>query len=327
MRVSVIIPAYNAAKTITQTLQALSRQDFKQGYEVIVVDDGSSDQTTRLVAQFPSVILFTQTNAGPAAARNAGASRATGEFLCFTDSDCVPHTDWISRLIDGFKAPEIAVVCGSYGIANPDNQLAFSIHQEILFRHAVLVPDYPKVFGSYNFAIKKQTFDAVGGFNTAYRCASGEDNDLSYRLLAQGNRIFFERKALVDHYHTTRVAKYLSEQFRHGFWRFKMYADHPQMVVGDNYTFWKDMIEVPWSLACAIILFCVVIGLPLFSVFLFLLASLFIFEIIFAKVMIKNIFKFFFFSYIMFLRAFVRSFGLSTGIAYYISKKIKKISK
>ena len=243
--VSVIIPAYNASATIGQALNALSRQNCFQPFEVIVVDDGSSDKTAEIVASFPSVRYIRQDNAGPAAARNHGARLAQGEYLAFTDSDCIPHEDWISQLMSGFSQPHVGVVAGSYGIANPKSRLARGIHKEILWRHQHLMPDFPNSFGSYNFCVRKNVFDAVGGFNTAYRTASGEDNDLSYKITGSGWRIYFERKAFVDHYHPTRVVKYLKEQFRHGFWRLKMYMDHPRMMRGDGYTYWKDIIEMP----------------------------------------------------------------------------------
>ena len=66
------------------------------------------------------------------------------------------------------------------------------------FRHRVLMPEFPKAFGSYNFMIRREAFEAVGGFNASYRRASGEDNDLSYKIIRREGRIFFRRDACVD---------------------------------------------------------------------------------------------------------------------------------
>ncbi len=310
MTVSVIIPAYNASATIARALEALAKQDCRQPFEVIVVDDGSTDDTAAVVKRFPSVIYVRQDNAGPAAARNHGARMAKGQHLCFTDSDCVPHTDWITLLLRGFSVPDIGVVCGSYGIANSQSRLARGIHAEIMFRHAHLLPDFPKAFGSYNFCVRKEVFDRVGGFQTGYRQASGEDNDLSYKILKAGHRIYFQRQALVDHHHTTQLGKYLKEQFRHGFWRVKMYAEHPDMAKGDDYTFWKDMIEVPWAAAC--------VSVPVLSLFFLL------FQMFFACRMLRGFFDIFFFTFVMFFRAFARTFGLSTGICYFLPRILQK---
>ncbi|MBI4309946.1 MAG: glycosyltransferase [Candidatus Omnitrophica bacterium] len=327
MTVSVIIPAYNAAPTIARTLEALACQDYKDPFEVIVVDDGSTDHTAAVAQSFSWVRCARQDNAGPAAARNHGARLAQGLYLCFTDSDCIPHPDWISCLLRGFGAKDIAVVCGSYGIANPGSLLASGIHGEIIFRHRHLMPDFPKAFGSYNFCVRKEVFDRVGGFQAGYRQASGEDNDLSYRILAAGGRLYFERQALVDHYHTTRTAKYLKEQFRHGFWRAKMYLEHPGMVKGDDYTFWKDVLEVPWAAGCVIAMaasiFITAFKAPVYFLFVLFLA----FEVLFAFRMLRGIFTGFFFGFVMYVRAFSRAFGLSTGIFYFLAQKAAKIFK
>lgn len=327
MDLSVVIPAYNAAASITQTLNALKRQDYPGDFEIIVVDDGSTDATPAIVQGMAGVRYVRQDNAGPAAARNHGARLAAGGHLAFTDSDCSPRPDWLSRLMAGFGPSDVAVVAGSYGIANPEHRLARCIHQEILLRHAHLMPQFPKSFGSYNFCVKKEVFDRVEGFYTGYREASGEDNDLAYKILKAGGRIHFERKALVDHYHTTRVVKYLREQFRHGFWRARMYADHPHMAKGDDYTFWKDMLEVPWSAACIAGLFLAAAFNGTFAfknILYFLWLPFLVFEAAFAFAFFAKKIDAIFFSFVMFFRAFARTFGLSTGFFYFCMKKEQK---
>jgi glycosyltransferase involved in cell wall biosynthesis len=341
--VSVIIPAYNASATIGQVLEALSKQNVSKPFEVIVVDDGSSDNTADIVRSFIGAGLepartkyIRQENAGPASARNHGAQLARGEFLAFTDSDCIPHEDWISQLMEGFSRgdpagrpyayqpsrPNIGAVAGSYGIANPQSALARCIYKEILWRHAHLMPDFPNSFGSYNFCVKKNVFDAVGGFNTAYRTASGEDNDLSYKITQSGWRICFQRKALVDHYHQTLVVKYLKEQFRHGFWRVKIYQDHPRMMKGDGYTYWKDIIEMPLGVCflggIALSIFhCV----RLIDVLGFVLFPFLVFEILCALIMTGCFFDGIFFGFVLLCRAFLRMFGFSTGFLVLSFKK------
>lgn len=323
MNLSVIIPAYNAQKTIGQTLKALTEQDFSQPFEVIVVDDGSTDKTADVVHSFSHVRYVYQPNAGPATARNHGAKLAQGEKLAFTDSDCIPHKDWIAQLLQGFNQERVGAVMGSYGIANAESLLASCIYKEILFRHQHLLSDFPKVFGSYNFCIKKRVFEEVGGFEASYRNASGEDNDLSYKVLQAGNCIYFQRLALVDHYHPTQVKKYLKEQFRHGLWRVQMYAAHPTMAKGDGYTFWKDILEVPLSLMVLAGIVLTPLGFLTYkSLILFLFVPFLCFEIIFAHFMICNVYKDFFWGFIMFLRSLSRTLGFSTGILLFFGKKI-----
>ena len=320
--VSVIIPAYNASATIARTLTALKNQDYSGGFEVIVVDDGSSDDTAQIVRSFSSVRYVRQDNAGPASARNHGARQAQGEFLAFTDSDCVPHQDWISQLLKAFGEIQVGVVAGSYGIANPESRLAWCVWSEIVWRHERLMPDFPNAFGSYNFCVKKNVFEAVGGFNSDYPHASGEDNDLSYKITESGGRIYFQRKALVDHYHPTVVRRYLKEQFRHGFWRVKMYADHPRMMQGDGYTYWKDIVEMPLCGAVVLAAVLSVLGFAAFRDIIYLLLLFFlVFEILSAFFFTHRFFQGIFFGFILFFRAFARMFGFSTGILSLLLKK------
>ncbi len=328
LSVSIIIPAYNCEKTILQTLQCSFDQAYKDIKDVIVVDDGSTDRTAQIVQSVKGVTYVYQNNAGPAAARNRGVKEATGDVVFFTDSDCLPQRGWIDNSIKHFDNPGIAAVAGSYGIANQNNRLARCVHKEILFRHRVLMPQYPKVFGSYNVGIRKDVFKEVEGFDVSYRYASGEDNDLSYKILKAGYKIYFESQSFVDHFHPTKIKKYLREQYVHGFWRMKMYLKYPNMIRGDDYTFWKDIVEIPLS-------FFIVLGAAL-SIISFLFVKiftasavlfLFFIQAYYVCVMFNSFFDSFFFSFVMFFRAFARMFGFSSGVLYFLFNKKTKKSK
>ena len=271
---------------------------------------------------------FSQKNAGPATARNKGIQESRGELIAFTDADCVPSPSWISLLVKNFTDTKIAVVAGSYGIINRENSLAMSIHREIRFRHLHLMPKFPKSFGSYNFCAKRNILVDLGGFDTTYRFASGEDNDLSYKILKAGYKIYFDPDAIVDHHHPDEVWGYLKSQFRHGFWRAKMYKDHPKMTKGDDYTFWKDMLEVPLVIASLLFLLGWVshiswLTLLGYGSFCFLLGV----EFFYAFRVTKD------FSYVPFwgsvttLRAYARTFGFLFGLVEFFLPKASKKSK
>lgn len=238
-----VIPAFNAEKTIGPVVHAAREQDWSAGLEVIVVDDGSTDQTASQAEQAGAKVLR-QSNQGPAAARNTGWRAAQGQVVLFTDSDCKPHNDWAKRLLSGFTTPGVGAVAGSYGIWNPQSWLARNIHKEIENRHSKM-DGFIRVFGSYNVAIKKEVLEKLNGFDESYRRASGEDNDLSYRMLKTGFTIGFRREALVDHLHQESILAYLREQARHGYYRMLMYRTHPEMIRGDDYTRLKDIVEPP----------------------------------------------------------------------------------
>ena len=102
--VSVIVPVYNAKETLGECLSAIGNQVLNGiPLEVIVVDDGSSDGTAAVATRFTGVILVRQPNRGPAAARNAGARKASGDILLFTDADCVPAGNWITEMVGPFS--------------------------------------------------------------------------------------------------------------------------------------------------------------------------------------------------------------------------------
>jgi glycosyltransferase involved in cell wall biosynthesis len=244
--ISVVIPAFNAEATISKVVEAVRGQDLSEELEVIVVDDGSTDQTAAKARQSGAVVVR-QESRGPAGARNTGWRTAHGMTVLFTDSDCRPHRDWARKLLAGFTDPEVAAVAGSYGIWNPQSWLARHIHAEIMDRHAGM-PSSIRAFGSYNVAIRKEVLEKLDGFDDNYPRASGEDNDLSYRILEAGFTIAFRREALVDHLHQESIVPYLREQARHGYYRMLLYRTHPKMVTGDDYTRIKDMVEPPLAL-------------------------------------------------------------------------------
>jgi glycosyltransferase involved in cell wall biosynthesis len=242
VKVSVAIPAYNVQKTIGQAAaQSLAQAKGSLEVEVIVVDDGSTDNTSDVAASAGAKVIRQQ-NAGPASARNTGWKSAKGSLICFTDADCIPSPDWMVNLLEGFTDMTVGAVAGSYDIANDNSWLARYVHQEIIERHSRM-PSWIRAFGSYNVAIPRYVLEATGGFNPAYRTASGEDNDLSYRIIQKGWRIAFRPQAKVAHHHPERLWRYLKEQYRHGFWRAKLYKEHPNMIGGDDYTRLRDKFE------------------------------------------------------------------------------------
>lgn len=231
MLISVIIPAYNAAATLPLCIEACLKQSYSS-IEVIVVDDGSTDDTAAAARRYP-ITYLQQKNQGPAAARNRGAENAQGSFLAFTDADCIPEIDWIEKLAAGLSTGVVGVG-GSYGIANGDRLLAKMIHEEIMVRHSRFegAVDY---LGSFNVLYDAHAFRAVGGFDENFKTASGEDNDLAYRLYDKGGQLRFVQGAKVSHHYPTRLWPYLRTQARHGFWRVKLVAKHGRRKYGDQY--------------------------------------------------------------------------------------------
>ncbi|MBI2423146.1 MAG: glycosyltransferase [Candidatus Hydrogenedentes bacterium] len=244
MKVSVIVPVYNSEHTLAACLQACLAQSLGD-YEIIVVDDGSTDDSARLARQFP-VRVVSQPNAGPAAARNRGAAMAAGERLAFTDADCVPREDWLCQLAGAF-APGVVATGGTYDIANEAALLARLIHAEILARHKRFSGEVD-FLGSFNVMYDAAAFHEAGGFDTRFKQASGEDNDLAYRLQDRGGKLLFVPEAAVAHHHPERLWRYLLTQMRHGYWRVFLYRLHPRRARGDAYAGPLDLLAPPATL-------------------------------------------------------------------------------
>jgi len=320
--ISVCVPVYNASATILVFLEAIAKQQTNYAYEVVLVDDGSTDHTSDLCFQwkelhkdFPLTVVR-QENAGPASARNRAATEAKGDILCFTDSDCKPMPDWLEVSASALAShPEAGAVGGTYDIANPQSELARAIHYEILWRHAGMGV-FIRFAGSYNLSVRRKVFEALGGFSTKYRAASAEDNDFSYRLLKAGWKIVFEPKSKVAHHHTEQLPKYLKEQYRHGYWRAFLYGRHPDMAGPDDYTKLKDIVEIPLAL-CTSTIFPLSFIMPVFIWFFLLLLLALATLQFYQGIMVKRFsgkINTAYFSFVVLLRAFFRSFGFVSGL-------------
>jgi len=252
MRVAIVIPAYNAVRTIGVCLEACLKQTHPVA-DIVVVDDGSSDETAVIAEGYERVRVIQQANAGPAAARNRGAAATDGDLIAFTDSDCVPHADWIARLVAGFVDENTGGVGGTYGIANPDVALARMIHDEIQMRHERFGSEVD-FLGSFNVAYRRTVFEAVGGFDASFTAASAEDNDLAYRILDAGFRLRFADDAIVAHHHPERWWPYLRTQAKHGYWRMRLYWKHTSRVRGDQYASRLELSAPPATLLFTVML-------------------------------------------------------------------------
>ena len=170
--VSIVIPAYNAASTIGQTIEACRNQDYPSDkIEIIVVDDGSKDNTKEAALRF-GIKYISQKKTGPASARNSGWRNSKGGAICFTDADCIPEPDWVSKLVRHYGVSAIGAVAGSYSVHGSPYLLDKFVHYEIRDRH-LRMPEFINSFGTYNVMIKRHVLEAVKGFNAEYYSASG----------------------------------------------------------------------------------------------------------------------------------------------------------
>jgi glycosyltransferase involved in cell wall biosynthesis len=236
-KISVVIPAYNAAGTLAQCLAALRRQvDVPGPFEVIVVDDGSDDATAEVARRF-GVTLLQQSHAGPAAARNRGIQAARGELVFFTDADCIPADDWLTAMAQPFVAwPQVVGCKGVYATRQRELIARFvQTEYEVKYR-AMAAHEAIDFVDTYSAGYRRTVLLAAGGFDPSFPSASVEDAELAFRLAAQGKHLILNQAAVVWHHHPRTLFQYLRRKALYGFWRARVYARHPSKLRGDSYT-------------------------------------------------------------------------------------------
>ena len=153
------------------------KNQSSKNYEIIVVDDGSKDNTLNIVKKFRGVKLIKQIHKGPASARNLGVKHSKGGVVLFTDADCVPNKDWINNMVQPFKDKKIVGVVGTYKTLNKDSLIARFTGYEIMERHKKLKKErYTDFIGTYSAAYKKIFFLKFGGFDEKFSTSYGEDS-------------------------------------------------------------------------------------------------------------------------------------------------------
>ncbi len=237
MRASIIVPAHNASATIELCLQALLSQT-RSSCEIIVVDDGSTDDTRARAAACGSVRLIHTPHLGAAAARNRGAREAGGEILLFTDADCEPAPDWIERMLAPFADPSCSVV-GVKGVyrTRQKEPVARFVQLEYEEKYAQMSRENAIDFvDTYSAAYRRDVFLANRGFDESFPAASVEDQEFSFRLAKQGLILKFAADAAVYHRHVTSVQAYWKRKFRIGYWKVHLHRRHPDKVWRDSHT-------------------------------------------------------------------------------------------
>ncbi len=237
---SIVIPVFNAQNTIKLCLDSVVCQNYPEDkYEIICVDDGSTDSSLEIINSFQSRVNIksaTQQNSGPAMARNRGAHLAKGSIVVFTDSDCELSTDWLNEMLKPFEDEHVGGVQGRYKTKQKElSALLDQIDIEGRYRKMMKNKDIDSI-GTYSAAYRLKLFLDLGGFNTKYKVACGEDIEFSYLVSKNGYKMVFANNAVCYHTHPETLKKYLKTKFSRGYWRTLLYKNNKDKIVNDSYT-------------------------------------------------------------------------------------------
>ena len=213
-KISVIVCSYNGARTIRDTLDGLQRLEYPN-FELIVVSDGSTDQTAAIAREYPVNLIATE-NRGLSSARNTGAEAATGEIVAYTDDDAYPDPHWLTYLAHTFMTTDYAAV-GGPNIAPPgDGRLAECVaHSPGGPVHVLLNDRDAEHIPGCNMAFRRAALLDIGGFDPRFRTA-GDDVDVCWRIQQRGWKIGFNPAAMVWHHRRNSLRMYWKQQKGYG---------------------------------------------------------------------------------------------------------------
>ena len=224
---SIVVPTYRRTQKLADCLSSLARQTCPATeYEVIVVDDAAADaamaaEIRRITTTARPFVcrLLSQDRRGAAAARNAGASLARGRLLAFTDDDCQPAPDWLNRLARRMSAVGDAALAGGRVINTLTGDRFASASQalvDFLCAHFNCDEGHARLLTSNNLCVPTGAFRELGGFDTAFSGAGGEDREFCLRWAHAGRRSVYVPEAVVYHAHDMTLAGFLRQHYAYG---------------------------------------------------------------------------------------------------------------
>lgn len=263
--VSIVVPVYNGERTIEKCIKSLLNIEYpKENYEIIIVDNNSTDTTVEIVKKYP-VKLLHEKKQSSYAARNFGVKNAKGEIVAFADADCIADKGWLRQLVKNFKDEAIAGVGGEILAYTPENIIErYSVKSNILsqknFFEFVFVNLKMPFIATANAAYKKEILKEIGLFDDSF--TSGGDVDLAWRITFKGYKIVYEPKALIYHWHRTTLYGLFRQFFRYGEGQPKLFKKHNAIFskkyaidMIPNFGYFRIpcnlMIRLPWRILTA----------------------------------------------------------------------------
>ncbi len=241
--VSVVVCAHDAADTLDDCLTSLADLNYPD-VEVIVVNDGSKDETGSVARRYPDVRVIDIPNGGLSAARNAGLAAAGGDIVAYTDADCRVDADWLTYLVHPMLVSDVVGVGGPNVVPTDDPWVAQCVARAPGGPTHVMLDDrIAEHVPGCNMAFRRESLVAVYGFNPVYLRA-GDDVDICWRLQAKNLQVAFAPAALVWHHRRASLRAYWRQQVGYGEGEAWLDAHHPEKFLAGQMV-WRGRIYSP----------------------------------------------------------------------------------
>lgn len=253
---SIIIPTYNRKNEIKECIEEIYKQEYSSDrYEVIIVDDGSTDNTKDALEQLKKRLqnfkYYIRSNEGPGNARNYGATKADGKILVFIDSDCRMMPGFLNIIEGFFIEHDDVAACSGDAISIFKNKLFLPLSEyykkEKEEKNITYTLDKLSPFFKLRTdccAVKKDVFFALGGFSDKFSKSLGEDLELGYRMMNSGYKVGFLSRLLVSHHQRANLKDILIRSYRFGMHdtiHFKNYFNKAFVIEFSSFPFLKSI--------------------------------------------------------------------------------------
>jgi GT2 family glycosyltransferase len=222
LKFSVVIPTRDRPRELAACLESIAGLEYPYAdFEVIVVDDGGDLDASVLEQARQSInvrLLKQQRPRGPASARNRGVAAAHGQYIAFTDDDCIVDPGWLRAMEAALESNPDAMVGGTT-LSSQDSSLFAVASQNVLdflYDHYASMPSRYRYFATNNLACRRDAFRRLGGFDESFPRAAAEDRDLCERWNDAGRRFHQEPSAVVTHHVRSSFTRYVAQHFRYG---------------------------------------------------------------------------------------------------------------
>lgn len=230
--ISVIVPVLNAERYIDACIESLINQNYpRNNFEIIIVDNGSSDDTAKMIKKYNGNIkLFNESKRGAYAARNTGIKHSHGEIIAFTDIDCIADENWLRELSKGFETKNIGCVVGSVK-SFPGKSIVeiYSKNKDILSQKTTIDSKFLPYGVTANASFRRDVFTKIGSFDEEF--ISGGDADISWRMqLNTDYKLIYIPESIVQHRHRTTLKNLFVQHFKYGVGSASLYYKYGRLM-------------------------------------------------------------------------------------------------